>query len=95
MPELPPLEEITEGREAREADEPTAEVDLGGGRKLRLNLPQLPQWIWGLIALFAGSSGTFVGSLLEYDWLGLRAQRELAAAQCDLELALCGCEVDR
>ena len=85
-------EEITESAGARD-DEPTAEVDLGGGRKLRLNLPQLPQWVWGVIAMGAGGSGTALGWLASTDWLGLHAQQELAEVRCELRLAQCGCPV--
>jgi hypothetical protein len=84
--------EVTEPSGTRD-DEPTAEVDLGNGRKLRLNLPQLPQWVWGIIAMTAGGSGTAVGWFASQDWLGLHAQRELAEVRCDLRLAQCGCPV--
>jgi hypothetical protein len=83
------LAEITDPR----AEEPTAEVDLGGGRKLRLNLPQLPPGLWVVISLLMGGSGTAVGTVMGQDWLGLRARAELARVQCDLELARCGCSV--
>jgi hypothetical protein len=83
-------EDITEATDPR-GEEPSVEVDLGGGRSARITLPQLPQWLWAAISLLLGGSGTAVGSLASQDWLGWHAREELAEVRCELRLAQCGC----
>ena len=102
---LPDLDEASgafrrEEKREKQEDEPTVEVDLGGGRKARFNLPNLPPWMQVAAFLLSGGTGTAFGTVMSQDWLGFKARAEVAALEvqllkqqhaCELAAVRCGC----